>query len=103
MKSLKLNLKPMVKKDLKTKTQLIRLFFIFPVLIITLLFSGCSGCKDKGVIPPTYTRENLQESIQSICKKDYNLEVTVSDLEETIWIYSPFPKIINDKKEYDEK
>jgi hypothetical protein len=51
-------------------------------LIILLLLSGCSPAST-----PTYTKENIAQSIQDICKKEYNLDVKAHLAGDTLWVY----------------
>ena len=52
------------------------------ILISLLLFSGCSS-----ETRPTYSKENLAQSIQDICKKEYNLEIKARLVGDTLWVY----------------
>jgi len=58
------------------------------LLISILFFCACA-------IPPTYKRRNVREEIKKICKKEFNINVVVKDVGETIWIYAPFKSILN--------
>ena len=66
------------------------------ILISLFLFSGCSS-----VTTPTYNRENLAQSIQDICKKEYNLEVKARLVGDTLWVYLPVEDLLakSDKPE----
>jgi hypothetical protein len=71
------------------------------ILIILFLLSGCSS-----PTTPTYSRENLTQSIRDICKKEYNIDVTVTLVGDTLWVYLPVENLLvkNDKPEkYTEK
>ncbi len=77
----------MVKKNL-------RITFL---LSLPLLLSSCLD------IEPTYQRKNIDSSIKKICKEEYNLEVEVDEIGDTIWIYAPFRSLINEKGNLDKK
>jgi len=70
MKS-RLSLKNSVKAALNSLT-----------LIILLLLSGCSPSNK-----PTYIKENIAQSIQDICKKEYNLDLKAHLVGDTLWVY----------------
>ena len=59
----------------------IRLLFL-PFAICYLLFA-ISGCR------PTYTDENIQQSIVKICKEEYKTEVKIKRIGKTLGIYLP--------------
>ncbi|MFA7114511.1 MAG: tetratricopeptide repeat protein [Candidatus Omnitrophota bacterium] len=49
----------------------------------------CSSCSVK----PTYTRKNISEDIKKLCKNEYDIDVTVWDKKNTIWIFAPIDLI----------
>lgn len=61
------------------------------------LISGCSSSTK-----PTYSKENIVDSIRDICKKEYSLDVKVKLVGRTLWIYLPLEDII-EKAEKPEK
>jgi len=68
------------------------------LLSLLIILTSCSK------IEPTYQRKNIQESIKKICKEEYNLEVSVEEVEDTLWIYSPFDRlIVTDQAKFDDK
>lgn len=74
----------MVKKSLKI-VLLLSFLFIFP------------SCGD---IKSTYQRQNITASIKKICKQEYNLNVKVEEVEDTLWIYTPFKNLIDEQGNY---
>lgn len=68
---------------------------IFSLIILSSLIS-CSTS-------PTYLRENIVTIIKDICEKEFSLAVQVWNETDTIWIYIPFEKILNDQNQLDEK
>ena len=52
------------------------------ILISLFLLSGCSSATS-----PTYNKENLTQSIQDICKKEYNLDLRATLAGDTLWVY----------------
>jgi len=64
-----------------------------PALLLVSLLSIClSGCKP---ITPTYKERDIPRIIKTICKDEYNLEVTTQRTHNTLWIYAPLNKILN--------
>ncbi|MFA4888114.1 MAG: hypothetical protein WC628_00865 [Candidatus Omnitrophota bacterium] len=53
-------------------------------LISLLLFFGCSSS-----IEPTYTKENIVESLANLCKNEYKVDVVIKLAGKTLWIYVP--------------
>jgi hypothetical protein len=66
------------------------------ILINLLLLSGCSYATR-----PTYSKENLSQSIQDICKKEYKLDVKARLVGDTLWVYLPVEDLLvkSDKPE----
>lgn len=63
---------------------------LIQVLIISLfLFYGCSSSTS-----PSFTREDINQTIQDICKKEFNLDVTSKLIEQTLWVYLPVENIL---------
>jgi hypothetical protein len=63
--------------------------------LILLFLSGCRPIK------PTYTKEKIVESITSLCQQEYNIEPKVWLLGETVWIYIPLPRLLNEEIQFD--
>lgn len=71
------------------------------LLIISSVICGCSSSTT-----PTYLKENINQAVQDICKKEYKLDVKARLVGETLWVYLPLDKIFekNEKPEkYTEK
>lgn len=51
--------------------------------LFLIFFLSCSTS-------PTYSRKEVDEIIEGICQKEYNLNVRAWDIDDTIWIYAPF-------------
>ena len=75
----------MVKNAFKTA-----LFSFF-----VLSYCACS-------VPPTYSRKDIESTIKNLCKQEFNIDVKVWEADNTIWVYSPFEKIVNSKGELEE-
>jgi hypothetical protein len=58
--------------------------FLFPLS----LFVGCTSSTT-----PTFFKEDIDKSIQTICKNEYGIDVRVRLVEETLWIYLPVEDI----------
>jgi hypothetical protein len=69
---------------------------LFCLSLCLFLFAACQ-------VPSTYQRANIVKIIKDLCKQEFNLEVKVWDLGQTIWIYSPFEKILDEKQQFDPK
>jgi hypothetical protein len=54
------------------------------VFLITCLISGCTSSTN-----PTYIKEEIDKTIQHICKEEYKLDVKAKLVGETVWIYVP--------------
>src|SRR4030042_202271 len=60
----------------------LKLFFV------TVLIAGCSP-----VTPPTYSKENLEKSIQDIALKEYRIYCRAKLNGYTLWVYLPVENI----------
>ncbi|MFH1640817.1 MAG: hypothetical protein ABIA66_02505, partial [Candidatus Omnitrophota bacterium] len=58
------------------------------LLIISLLIGGCSSSTR-----PTYLKENIEQDIQNICRKEYQLDVKAKLVGQTLWLYLPIEDI----------
>jgi len=65
---------------------------LFSILII--FFSSCD-------ISPTYSRKNIESIITDICKKEFNLDVRVWGIGDTVWIYVPLEDLIGKDNQMD--
>jgi hypothetical protein len=80
------------------------LLFNASLALILCLFFYLSGCSTSTA--PTFLKENIADAITDISKKEYNLELKVKLVGETIWIYYPVESLFEkaDKPEkYSEK
>jgi len=66
-------------------------------LAALLLFSGCTSSTS-----PTFFKENIEDAIQDICQKEYNIYVKTKLTGATLWIYLPLEDIYA-KKDKPEK
>ncbi|MFA5008853.1 MAG: hypothetical protein WC546_06515 [Candidatus Omnitrophota bacterium] len=72
-----------------------------PKLLFSFLaFFFLISCDNKPAAP-TYSRKDIESTIKSLCTKEFNIEVKVWEVGDTIWVYSPFEKIVNSKGELD--
>lgn len=64
--------------------------------IIACLLYGCSSST-----APTYRKEDIEKSIQNICKNEYKLDIKAKLAGSTLWIYLPVEGLIekSDKPE----
>ncbi len=72
---------------------------VFKNLLISLGIFFLVSCS----IPTTYSREDIAKVIQNICKKEFSLDVKTWTAGNTVWIYAPFDKIVDDEGKWDEK
>jgi len=70
---------------------------ILTALTLLIFLSGCI------VIKPTYTKENLVESITELCKKEYGVEPKVSLVGETVWVYLGLTRLITEDIQWDKE
>ncbi|MCF7886934.1 MAG: hypothetical protein K9L71_00780 [Candidatus Omnitrophica bacterium] len=68
----------MAKKDLK-------------IVLVSLLLFLLPACK----ITPTYSQKNIEQIIEKLCEKEFNLEAKAWLVEKTLWVYVPFGKILD--------
>jgi hypothetical protein len=68
----------MAKKDLK----------IVLVSFFLLLHPACKTT-------PTYSQKNIEQIIERLCEKEFNLEAKAWLVENTLWVYVPFGKILD--------
>ena len=66
-------------------------------LPIILLLSGCINIK------PTYTKENIVDSITALCEQEYGIKPRVWLKGETVWIYMPLPRLLNKDFDWDKE
>jgi len=65
------------------------------VSLAIILFSSCA-------IESTYSRQEIGQVIKNICKEEFNIEVSVWQVEDTTWVYAPFDKLIDENGKWDE-
>lgn len=65
-------------------------------VLLPLLLCACISSTE-----PSYSKETLVDSIQNICKDEYNIEVKAKLIGQTLWIYLPLEDLIekSDKPE----
>lgn len=68
-------------------------------LLVSSLFFSLTAC----TINPSYSRENIDKVIKKICKEEFNIEVSAWLLEDTIWVYAPFGRLVDQKGGWDKK
>ena len=66
-----------------------------PALLVNLLIFLCLvfGCSSS--TEPTYTKENIVDSIQDICRKEHNIEVEARLVGRTLWVYLPLENLFS--------
>lgn len=62
--------------------------------IFLIFFSSCD-------ISPTYSRKNIENIITDICKKEFNLDVKVWGIGDTVWIYIPLDSLVGSDNQID--
>jgi hypothetical protein len=68
------------------------------ILAGLFLFFGCSSS-----LKPTYTKENIANSLKDICKNEYKIDVVVRLVGNTLWIYLPLEADLVAKAEKPQK
>ena len=61
------------------------------ILLVSFIIIFLPSC----TISSTYSRKNIKEAIRNICKDEFNLDVKVRFSGETLWIYGPFEKLVD--------
>lgn len=80
------------KLSLKNLARLILSLFLIPCLIL-----GCSSST-----APTYLKEDTDDAIRDICKKEYKIDVKTALVGQTLWVYLPVEDMLT-KSEKPEK
>lgn len=65
-------------------------FFLFIFFISSSVLCGCIPEKD-----PYYPAGIIPQEIIKICKKEYNLDVKVNIVEDTLWLYIPLKRFVD--------
>ncbi len=66
------------------------------IILAIFLFSSCFSLS-------FYSRQEISKKIKEICKGEFNLEVKVWDVKDTIWVYAPFENIADEAGKWDQK
>lgn len=74
------------------------LFFLFIFFIVSSLLFSCIPAKD-----PYYPAELIPQEITKICKKEYNLDVKINIFEDTLWLYIPLKRFVDQAGEVDQE
>jgi hypothetical protein len=73
-------------------------FFIIPIFFVaSCLFSSCIKVND-----PYYPAEIIPQEITKICQKEYSLDVKVNIFEDTLWLYIPLQRFVDQTGEVDQ-
>jgi len=54
-------------------------------------------------VNPTFSRKNIEETIERMCQDEFNISITAFLQGETIWIYAPFNNLVNEDGTLNEK
>ena len=65
------------------------------LLISLLLF--CSSC----TVSPTYSRNEITDVVQQMCKEEFDMDVHAWDMGKTLWIYAPVDNILTEENKVD--
>ncbi len=64
-----------------------------PVKILLALYLACIlGCTSS--TKPTYLKENIDQAVQDLAKKEYNIDVQAKLAGSTLWVYLPIEDIL---------
>jgi hypothetical protein len=69
-------------------------------LLFSFLISSLLACSES---PPTYSRKDIEKTIKELCKKEFAIDVKVTEVGDTIWVYAPMKNIANEKGDWNEK
>ena len=64
------------------------------IIISLFLFYGCSSSTS-----PSFSREDINQTIQDICKKEFNIDLTSKLTGQTLWVYFPVEDILVESTE----
>lgn len=59
-------------------------------LLLISLVTGCSSSTQ-----PSYFKENINQAIKDICKKEYALDLSTKLAGQTLWVYMPLEDIVS--------
>jgi len=68
-------------------------------LLVSLLVLSLTAC----TIPPSYSRKNIDKVIKKICKEEYNIDVVTWLVKDTVWVYAPFGRFVDQEGGWDKK
>lgn len=88
-----------LKENLKTTSpsKYRNFSFIFLLVIASSLLFGCNETKN-----PYFPAEIIPQEIIKICKNEYNLDVKVSIVEDTLWLYIPLKRFVDQAGKVDQ-
>jgi len=72
--------------------------FLLFFLSACFLLSGCSETKD-----PYFPASIIPQEIIKICKNEYNLDVKVNIVQDTLWLYIPLKRFVDQAGNVDEE
>jgi len=61
-------------------------------LIVSLLSIVLVSCS----VAPTFSRKDIEKTIERMCQDEFNISITAFSIGETIWIYAPFNNLVNE-------
>jgi len=68
-----------------------------------LILSFCLIILTSCVIAPTFTRENIGQVLEKMCRNEFGTKVIARLSGDTIWLYAPFKNIINKNGKFNKK
>lgn len=69
-----------------------QLKILLPILLILTLLLPALSCNPN--TSPTYTTENIVESLTTICKKEFSIRIVVNLAKQTLYVYLPLEEEI---------
>ncbi len=69
-----------------------RNFLVKLICFLLIFVVSCQPSK------PTYSRKDIKSAIKNLCKHEFNIDVKVWEVGDTIWVYLPFVKVLNKER-----
>jgi len=69
------------------------------ILLVSLFLLSLLSC----AIKPTYSIKEVDKAIKDICKKEFDIEVSVWPLKNTVWVYAPFEELVSEEGQWNEQ
>ena len=86
----------------KKTTCIPRLITLLYAIIAIALISLHLGCDSNAINKKTYPEKDVAPAITALCKKEYDIDVKVEMIGNTLWVYAPVVNMLNKENMIDE-